>query len=214
MRLIGSTMVDPYSAIAGAASALYGPKHGGANEAVIHMLEEIGTVDRIPEFIKQVKRKEKRLMGFGHRVYKSYDPRAALVKKVLTEVFAVCGNEPLMEVAVALEQAALQDEYFTSRKLYPNVDFYTGLIYKAMGFPTDFFPLLFAIPRIAGWLAHWNEMISDTGNKIWRPRQIYEGPGERSCIPLNERSVKLESKPVTASDSHAMYKRYLLSRRK
>lgn len=213
MRLIGSTMVDPYSAIAGAAAALYGPRHGGANEAVVHMLEEIGSVERVPQFLDQVKRKERRLMGFGHRVYKNFDPRAAIVKSILHQVFAICGEEPLIKVAEALEQAALQDDYFTSRRLYPNVDFYSGLIYRAMGFPTDFFPLLFAIPRIAGWLAHWNEMVSDaTSNKIWRPRQIYEGSGERPFMPLERRPIQEAGKEVIASDSQALYKRYSLAR--
>ena len=214
MRLVGSSMVDPYCAIAGAAAALYGPRHGGANEAVIHMLEEIGNVDRVPEFIEQVKRRERRLMGFGHRIYKNADPRANLVRRILHQVFEVCGYEPLMEVAEALEKAALSDPYFADRKLYPNVDFYSGLIYKAMGFPTDFFPLLFAIPRIAGWLAHWNEMMKDSESKIWRPRQIYDGPSERDFVPIDNRPLDPNGKCVVASDSHAMYKRYGLSRRK
>lgn len=211
MRLIGSSLVDPYSAISGAAAALYGPLHGGANEAVVHMLEDIGAVENVPEYIEKVKRKEKKLMGFGHRVYKNFDPRATLVREILYKVFEVCGKEPLMAVAVAVEQAALNDDYFVSRKLYPNVDFYSGLIYKAMGFPTDFFPLLFAIPRIAGWLAHWNEMLADPDLKIWRPRQIYTGNGERPFIPIDKRDIDKKGSSVMASHSQAMYKRYSIS---
>ncbi|PJF18120.1 Citrate synthase [Paramicrosporidium saccamoebae] len=212
MRLIGSSLVDPYSAISGAAAALYGPLHGGANEAVVHMLEEIGSVENIPDFIAQVKNREKKLMGFGHRVYKNFDPRASLVRDVLYKVFEVCGQEPLMKVAVALEQAALNDDYFVSRRLYPNVDFYSGLIYKAMGFPTDFFPLLFAIPRISGWLAHWNEMLADPDLKIWRPRQVYTGEAARPFVPMSERPIDEKGDSVTASHSQALYKRYALSR--
>lgn len=214
MRMVGSTMVDPYSAVAGAAAALYGPRHGGANEAVVAMLQEIGTIEGIPAFLDQVKRREKRLMGFGHRIYRHYDPRAALVRRILKDVFAVCGNEPLLTVAEALERAALQDEYFTKRRLYPNVDFYTGLIYKAMGFPIDFYPLLFAIPRISGWLAHWNEMMSEGDTRIWRPRQIYEGHPERPYLPLSQRPILSTAGQMIVSDSHATYKRYLISRRK
>lgn len=212
MRLISSSLVDPYSAVAGAAAALYGPLHGGANEAVIHMLEEIGAIEQIPAYLQQVKRREKKLMGFGHRVYKNYDPRAKLVRDILYRVFEVCGREPLMEVAVALEQAALSDAYFVDRRLYPNVDFYTGLIYKAMGFPPDFFPLLFTIPRIAGWLAHWNEMLMDPDFKIWRPRQIYTGHPERDYTSLKERRKSESGHDVIASHSQAMYKRYTISR--
>jgi citrate synthase len=187
MRHIGSSRVDPYSAVAGAAAALYGPLHGGANEAVLHMLEDIESVDAIPAFLEKVKEKKKKLMGFGHRVYHNYDPRAKIIRKIAYEVFEVCGKEPLIEVAVALEQAALSDDYFIKRKLYPNVDFYSGLIYKAMGFPTDFFPVLFAIPRVAGWLAHWRESMQEESPKIWRPRQVYTGYSTRSYVPMDSR---------------------------
>ncbi|KAJ1970435.1 hypothetical protein H4R33_007273 [Dimargaris cristalligena] len=188
MRHIGSSHVDPYSAVAGASAALYGPLHGGANEAVLRMLEGIGSVANVIPFLEQVKNREKKLMGFGHRVYKNYDPRARIIRRVAYEVFEVCGREPLIEVAIALEKAALADDFFVQRKLYPNVDFYSGLIYKAMGFPTDFFPVLFAIPRVAGWLAHWKEACEDPKGKIWRPRQIYLGEGKRSYVPLDHRS--------------------------
>ena len=189
MRNIGSSHVDPYSALAGAAAALYGPLHGGANEAVLRMLEEIGSVSRVPEFIKRVKSGEGsvRLMGFGHRVYKSYDPRAKVIKKIADLVFAVTGRNPLLEVALELERIALQDEYFISRKLYPNVDFYSGLIYQAMGFPVEMFPVLFAIPRTAGWIAQWEEMLLDPEQKIARPRQIYTGPKQRNYIARDKR---------------------------
>ena len=189
MRTIGSSHVDPYSALAGAAAALYGPLHGGANEAVLRMLNEIGSVTKVPEFIKRVKAGEGsvRLMGFGHRVYKSYDPRAKVIKKIADLVFAVTGKNPLLEIALELERIALQDEYFVSRKLYPNVDFYSGLIYQAMGFPVDMFPVLFAIPRTAGWIAQWEEMLLDPEQKIARPRQIYVGPKQRDYIPRDKR---------------------------
>ena len=177
MRTIGSSHVDPYSAMAGAAAALYGPLHGGANEAVLRMLKEIGSVDHVPAFIKKVKAGEGRLMGFGHRVYKSYDPRAKIIKKTAYEVFEVTGKNPLLEIALELERIALEDEYFVSRKLYPNVDFYSGLIYQAMGFPTDMFAVLFAIARTVGWVAQWEEMLLDQDTKIARPKQIYSmGP--------------------------------------
>ena len=179
MRGIGSSHADPYSALAGAAAALYGPLHGGANEAVLRMLQEIGSVSHIPEFIKKVKSGEGRLMGFGHRVYKSYDPRARIIKRTADEVFGVTGRNPLLDVALELERIALEDDYFVSRKLYPNVDFYSGLIYQAMGFPVDMFPVLFAIPRTAGWLAQWDELMRDSEQKIARPRQIYIGPEHR-----------------------------------
>ncbi len=181
MRNIGSSQVDPYSALAGAAAALYGPLHGGANEAVLRMLNEIGTITKVPEFIKKVKSGEgkDRLMGFGHRVYKSYDPRAKVIKKIAELVFTVTGKNPLLEIALELERIALQDDYFVSRKLYPNVDFYSGLIYQAMGFPVEMFPVLFAIPRTAGWLAQWEEMLLDPEQKIARPRQIYTGHAKR-----------------------------------
>jgi citrate synthase len=189
MRIIGSSHVDPYSALAGAAAALYGPLHGGANEAVLRMLNEIGSVDKVPEFITRVKNGEghKRLMGFGHRVYKSYDPRAKVIKKIADMVFEVTGKSPLLEIALELERIALQDEYFVSRKLYPNVDFYSGLIYQAMGFPVEMFPVLFAIPRCAGWIAQWEEMLLDPEQKIARPRQIYTGAAKRDYVPRGQR---------------------------
>src|SRR5688572_18488550 len=187
MRGIGSSHVDPYSAMAGAAAALYGPLHGGANEAVLRMLNEIGSIDKIPEFIKRVKAGEGRLMGFGHRVYKSYDPRAKIIKKTADEVFEVTGKNPLLEIALELERIALQDEYFVTRKLYPNVDFYSGLIYQAMGFPVEMFPVLFAIPRTCGWIAQWEEMILDPEQKIARPKQVYTGAPRRDYTPLSTR---------------------------
>ncbi|KAJ3374970.1 hypothetical protein GGF31_005692 [Allomyces arbusculus] len=204
MRHIGSSLVDPYSAVAGAAAALYGPLHGGANEAVVRMLESIGTVEKIPAFIESVKRREKKLMGFGHRIYTSYDPRATIIRKLAYDVFEVVGTEPLIEVAQALEQVALTDDYFTSRKLYPNVDFYSGLIYKAMGFPLDYFPVLFAIPRVAGWLAHWSEAMDEPNAKIWRPRQIYCGEARRDYVPIEHRAetdVRLTEMTKTASST-------------
>src|SRR5687767_11634723 len=187
MRGIGSSHVDPYSAMAGAAAALYGPLHGGANEAVLRMLNEIGSVQNIPGFIKRVKGGEGRLMGFGHRVYKSYDPRAKIIKQTADEVFAVTGRNPLLDIALELERIALQDEYFVSRRLYPNVDFYSGLIYQAMGFPVEMFPVLFAIPRTAGWIAQWEEMLLDTEQKIARPKQIYIGAKRRDYAPREQR---------------------------
>src|SRR5881398_703512 len=189
MRNIGSSHVDPYSALAGAAAALYGPLHGGANEAVLRMLEEIGSVSRVPEFIKRVKSGEGsvRLMGFGHRVYKSYDPRAKVIKKIADLVFAVTGKNPLLEIALELERIALEDDYFVTQKLYPNVDFYSGLIYQAMGFPVEMFPVLFAIPRTAGWAAQWEEMLLDPEQKIARPRQIYTGPKQRDYVSREKR---------------------------
>jgi citrate synthase len=190
MRNIGSSHVDPYSARAGAAAALYGPLHGGANEAVLRMLNEIGSVSKVPEFIKKVKsgEAETRLMGFGHRVYKSYDPRAKVIKKIADLVFTVTGKNPLLEIALELERIALQDDYFVSRKLYPNVDFYSGLIYQAMGFPVEMFPVLFAIPRTAGWIAQWQEMLLDPEQKIARPRQIYTGAPRRDYLSRDKRS--------------------------
>jgi len=189
MRNIGSSHVDPYSALAGAAAALYGPLHGGANEAVLRMLEEIGSVSRVPEFIKRVKAGDGnvRLMGFGHRVYKSYDPRAKVIKRIADLVFAVTGKNPLLEIALELERIALNDDYFVTRKLYPNVDFYSGLIYQAMGFPVEMFPVLFAIPRTAGWIAQWEEMLLDPDQKIARPRQIYTGPVQRDYVTREKR---------------------------
>jgi len=188
MRGVGSSRVDPYSALAAAASALFGPLHGGANEAVLRMLEEIGSVSAIPQYVERVKKGEMRLMGFGHRIYTSYDPRAAIIKKVAADVFAVTGSNPLIDIALELERIALRDEYFISHKLYPNVDFYSGIILQAMRFPTDMFPVLFAIPRAAGWLAQWIEMLGDKEQRIARPRQIYTGYGERAYTPLPERS--------------------------
>jgi citrate synthase len=187
MRGIGSSQVDPYSAMAGAAAALYGPLHGGANEAVLRMLSEIGHVNNVPGFIKQVKAGEGRLMGFGHRIYKSYDPRAKVIKRTADEVFEVTGKNPLLDIALELERIALQDDYFVSRKLYPNVDFYSGLIYQAMKFPVTMFPVLFAIPRTAGWIAQWEEMILDPEQKISRPRQIYTGSTRRDYVPVAKR---------------------------
>jgi citrate synthase len=187
MRNIGSSHVDPYSALAGAAAALYGPLHGGANEAVLRMLKEIGSKANIPGFIKRVKAGEGRLMGFGHRVYKSYDPRATIIKRMADLVFGVTGKNPWLEMALELERIALEDEYFVSRKLYPNVDFYSGLIYQAMGFPVDMFPVLFAIPRTAGWMAQWEEMLTDPEQKIARPRQIYTGSGRRDYVARDKR---------------------------
>ena len=185
MRGIGSSHCDPFTALAGAAAALYGPLHGGANEAVLRMLAEIGSKDRIPEFIRKVKAGEgARLMGFGHRVYKNYDPRARIIKQVAFEVFEVTGRNPLLNIALELERIALEDDYFISRKLYPNVDFYSGLIYQAMGFPVDMFPVLFAIPRTPGWLSQWEEQITDCEQKIVRPRQIYLGSGARDYVPM------------------------------
>jgi citrate synthase len=187
MRTIGSSHADPYSALAGAAAALYGPLHGGANEAVLKMLHEIGSITNIPAFIKRVKAGEGRLMGFGHRVYKSYDPRAKIIKRMADLVFDVTGKNPLLEMALELERIALEDDYFVSRKLYPNVDFYSGLIYQAMGFPMDMFPVLFAIPRTAGWIAQWEEMLNDPDQKIVRPRQIYLGSAPRDYVAKEKR---------------------------
>jgi citrate synthase len=187
MRGIGSSHVDPYSAMAGAAAALYGPLHGGANEAVLRMLTEIGSVQNIPGFIKRVKGGEGRLMGFGHRVYKSYDPRAKIIKQTADEVFAVTGRNPLLDIALELERIALEDDYFITRRLYPNVDFYSGLIYQAMGFPVTMFPVLFAIPRTSGWIAQWEEMLLDPEQKIARPKQIYVGAKRRDYIPASTR---------------------------
>lgn len=188
MRSIGSTNVDPYSAMAGAAAALYGPLHGGANEEVIRMLTHIGNVKHIPAFIERVKKGEGKLYGFGHRVYKNYDPRAKIVKRVADDVFKSTGTNPLLEIALELESIALQDEYFIKRRLYPNVDFYSGLIYQAMGFPMAFFPVLFAIPRTIGWLAQWQEGVMDSEQKITRPRQIYTGYARRDYVPMSARN--------------------------
>jgi citrate synthase len=188
MRAIGSSHVDPFSAMAGAAAALYGPLHGGANEAVLRMLAEIGDVKRVPEYVARVKAGDFRLMGFGHRVYKNYDPRARIIKQTADAVFAVTGRNPLLDVALELEKIALEDPYFVERKLYPNVDFYSGLIYEALGLPVGMFPVLFAIPRTAGWLAQWMEGIVDPEQKIARPRQLYVGAAERDYVPMGERA--------------------------
>jgi len=187
MRNIGSSNADPYSSLAGAAAALYGPLHGGANEAVLRMLKRIGSVDQVPAFVKSVKNGEGRLMGFGHRVYKSYDPRATVIKATADQVFDVTGRDPLLDIALELERIALQDDYFVSRKLYPNVDFYSGLIYQAMGFAPAMFPVLFAIGRTAGWIAQWEEMLCDDTRKIARPRQIYVGESQRDYVPIGDR---------------------------
>ena len=187
MRVIGSSQADPYSSAAGAAAALYGPLHGGANEAVVRMLADIGSIDNVDAFIESVKGGNSRLMGFGHRVYKNYDPRATIIKKTAYDVFEVTGKNPLLDIALALEEAALSDPYFIDRKLYPNVDFYSGLIYQAMEFPVDMFTVLFAIPRMSGWLAHWQELLNDPEQKISRPRQWYSGPDVRDYTPIANR---------------------------
>jgi citrate synthase len=187
MRGVGSSHPDPYSAVAAAAAALYGPLHGGANEEVLRMLMEIGSKDKVPAFIEKVKRGEGKLMGFGHRVYKNYDPRAKIIKKTADMVFEVKGRNRLLDIALELERIALEDDYFIKRRLYPNVDFYSGLIYQSIGFPTDMFPVLFAIPRTAGWIAQWEEMLLDPEQKIARPRQIYTGNGPRTYVPREKR---------------------------
>jgi len=187
MRGVGSSQPDPYSSVAAAAAALYGPLHGGANEAVLRMLTAIGSKDNVPEFVKKVKAGEGRLMGFGHRVYKNYDPRAKIIKEIADQVFEVKGRNPLLDIALELERIALQDEYFIKRKLYPNVDFYSGLIYQSMGLPMDMFPVLFAIPRTSGWIAQWEEMLLDADQKIARPKQVYLGAQKRDYVPMNKR---------------------------
>jgi citrate synthase len=186
LRTVASAHADPYSACAAACAALYGPRHGGANEAVIHMLNEIGTMDNVPAFVEAVKAGHGRLQGFGHRVYKNYDPRASIIKRTATEVFAITGSNPLLDIALKLEEVALSDDYFLSRKLYPNVDFYSGLIYQALQFPIEMFTVLFAIPRTAGWLAHWKELL-EQDQRICRPRQIYIGSEERDYAPIDTR---------------------------
>jgi citrate synthase len=186
MRTVGSAHADPYSCVAASTAALYGPRHGGANEAVIKMLREIGSIDAVGDYVKRVKTGEVKLQGFGHRVYKNYDPRATIIKRTADEVFEITGRNPLLDIALKLEEVALSDEYFTSRRLYPNVDFYSGLIYQAMGFPTEMFTVLFAIPRVSGWLAHWVELL-EQDQKIARPRQLYVGHGERAYVPMGER---------------------------
>jgi len=189
VRAVASSQVDPYSAVAAGVAALYGPLHGGANEAVVRMLQEIGSVDNVPAAIAKFKKGEGRLMGFGHRVYRNYDPRGKIIKKLAYEVFEVTGKNPLIDIALELERIALEDEYFVKRKLYPNVDFYSGIIYQAMGFPVKMFPVLFAIPRTCGWLAQWAELVRDPEQKITRPRQIYLGAEERSWSPIHQRPV-------------------------
>jgi citrate synthase len=187
VRGVGSSQVDPFSAVSAGIAALYGPLHGGANEAVLRMLDDIGDKKNVPAFIEQVKAGHGRLMGFGHRVYKSYDPRAKLIKRVADSVFAETGLNPKLEIALELERIALEDEYFVSRRLYPNVDFYSGLIYQAMGYSTDYFTVLFALGRLPGWIAQWEEMLTDPEQKIARPRQLYIGAGERSYVPIGKR---------------------------
>ena len=187
MRVIGSSQADPYSAVAGAAAALYGPLHGGANEAVIHLLNEIGSIQNVPAFIEKVKAGEGRLMGFGHRVYKNYDPRARIIKKAADDVFEVTGKNPLLTIALELEKIALEDEYFVKRKLYPNVDFYSGLIYQALDIPMEMFTVMFAIPRVSGWLAQWQELLEDPDQKISRPRQIFTGVRKRDFVEIGKR---------------------------
>jgi citrate synthase len=186
MRVVGSSHADPYTATSAATAALYGPRHGGANEQVIRMLTEIGSGDNVPDFVRSVKEGKGRLQGFGHRVYKNYDPRAKIIKQTADQVFEVTGKNPLLDIALKLEEVALKDEYFISRKLYPNVDFYSGLIYQAMGFPVELFPVLFAIPRTSGWLAHWEELLEQEA-KIARPRQLYMGEPAREYRPIAER---------------------------
>ena len=187
MRVVASSHADPYSAAAAAAAALYGPLHGGANEAVVRMLTDIGSIENVPAFIEEVKEGKGRLMGFGHRVYKNYDPRAKIIKQAAYDVFEVTGKNPLLDIALALEEVALSDSYFVDRKLYPNVDFYSGLIYQAMDFPVDMFTVLFAIPRTAGWLAHWEELLNDGDQRISRPRQWYTGVDEREYVAIDDR---------------------------
>ncbi len=187
MRSVGSSHVDPYSAVAAATAALYGPLHGGANEAVLRMLREIGTKEKVPEFIKKVKTREALLMGFGHRIYKSYDPRAKAIKKLAYEIFEVTGTNPLLDIAIELERIALEDEFFVKRRLYPNVDYYTGMVYEAMGFPVEIYPVLFAIGRTPGWIAQWQEMLLDPEQKIARPRQLYVGSEQRDYVPIEQR---------------------------
>ena len=196
MRTVGSSHADPFSAVAAAAAALYGPLHGGANEAVVRMLREIGSVQNIPAYIKRVKAGEVRLMGFGHRIYKNYDPRAKIIKRIAEEVFEVTGRSPLLDIALELERIALDDEYFISHRLYPNVDFYSGIIYQAMGFPLDMFPVLFAIGRTPGWVAQWQEMLLDPEQRIYRPRQIYTGHGPRDYVPVSERPDVTDAREV------------------
>jgi citrate synthase len=193
MRAIGSSQADPYLSVAGAAAALSGPLHGGANEAVLLMLDQIGHVSNIPSYIEKVKKGEMKLMGFGHRVYKNYDPRARIIKWAADQVFSVTGANQKIDMAVELERIALTDEYFISRKLYPNVDFYSGIIYQAVGFRPDLFTVLFAIPRVVGWLAQWQEMIQDSEQKIARPRQVYTGYDTRHLVPMDQRASSVKA---------------------
>ena len=199
VRSVGSSRVDPYSAVAAGVAALYGPLHGGANEAVIRMLHEIGSVEKVPAAIKDFKAGKGRLMGFGHRVYRNYDPRGKIIKELAYEVFEVAGKNPLIDIALELERIALQDDYFVSRKLYPNVDFYSGIIYQAMGFPLTMFPVLFAIPRVSGWLAQWAEMVRDPEQKISRPRQLYVGEGTRRWVPIEQRAEPVEREEAVST---------------
>jgi citrate synthase len=199
MRSVGSAQPDPYSATAAAIAALYGPLHGGANEAVLRMLMRIGTIDRVPEFIEGVKAGKERLMGFGHRVYKNYDPRAKVIKQMADQVFAVTRSHPLLDIATELERIALEDEYFVKRRLYPNVDFYSGLIYQALNLPTDMFPVMFAIPRTVGWLAQWEEMLLDRELRIARPRQVYLGEPRRAYVEMSERDGRVMAAASSAA---------------
>jgi citrate synthase len=199
VRSVGSSRVDPYSAVAAGVAALYGPLHGGANEAVIRMLQEIGSVDKVAAAIKDIKGGKGRLMGFGHRVYRNFDPRGQIIKQLAYEVFDVTGKNPLIDIALELERIALQDDYFVSRKLYPNVDFYSGIIYQAMGFPVTMFPVLFAIPRVSGWLAQWAEMVRDPEQKISRPRQLYVGEAQRSWVPIEQRPEPVEREEAVST---------------
>ncbi|ONH26813.1 hypothetical protein BL253_24065 [Pseudofrankia asymbiotica] len=211
MRAVGSSEADPFSAAAAAIAALYGPLHGGANEQVLRMLREIGSPENIPGFIAQVKDGKKKLMGFGHRIYKNYDPRARVIRQIADEVFKVTGTNPLLDLAMELERIALEDDYFISRKLYPNVDFYTGIIYQAMGFPVEMFPVLFAIGRMPGWLAQWEEGLLDPEQKIARPRQLYTGYDERSYVPMATRSAAQDADvdAIAAQAAHAAPERPL-----
>jgi citrate synthase len=199
VRGVGSSQVDPYSAVAAGVAALYGPLHGGANEAVLRMLDKIGSTENVPDFLEAVKKRDERLMGFGHRVYKNYDPRARIIKKHVDEVFEVTGRNPKLDIASELEKRALDDDYFLDRKLYPNVDFYSGLIYEALGLPMDMFTVMFAIPRTSGWIAQWLEMVQDEETRIARPRQVYTGEREREFVPIDEREQKIS--PPTGEDA-------------
>ncbi|KAA1084621.1 hypothetical protein PGT21_033071 [Puccinia graminis f. sp. tritici] len=212
MLQTGSTLVDPYSAVAASTAALYGPLHGGANEAVIRMLMRIGSPAAVPNFIERVKEKKEVLSGFGHRVYKTSDPRSFIIRKTADEVFAVTGKDKMLDTAIALHEHAMKDEYFQSRNLYPNVDFWSGLIYRALGFPTDFFPVLFAVPRVVGWLAHWKQMQHQAGGvKIWRPRQVYVGEGIRDYVEIGDRQVAGKSAEEPSKVEHVFSGRHFLA---